>query len=395
MNARVPPDPLQAGLRGKASACTEDKVGCLTVKDHTFLENYFALYRRLLLETDIKADLLAFRDLCLEVKARGNKLIFAGNGASASIASHAATDYTQHARVRAVAFNDHNLITAFSNDYGYEHWVVRALDAYADPGDVVVLISSSGSSPNIVNAARYAREHDLSCVTFSGFAPKNPLRALGEPSLWLDCNAYNVVESTHLIWILLVVNLLDDGGHDDSFVDTSLATIAEALAAPKPRGALIAFRDICREVALRSGKLLFAGNGGSASIASHAATDFTKQSRVRSVSFNDHNLLTAFANDYGQDHWMAQCIDAYAEPRDAVVLISSSGCSPNVLNAVNLAKHKGLTVITFTGFDPENPLRKLGDVNFWADSHHYSIVEGLHSAWTFCVADSLVGKPVY
>lgn len=369
--------------------------GKIDAKDQVFLENYFGLYRRLLLETDIKGRLLQFRDLCLDVRDRGSKLIFVGNGASASISSHAATDYTQHAKVRAIAFNDHNLITAFGNDYGYEHWVARALEAYADPGDVVVLISSSGSSPNIVNAGNYAREHDLQCVTFSGFAPNNRLRALGEPSLWLDCNAYNVVETMHQIWILLVANLLENDNQDDSFVDTGLATIAGALVAPEQRANLIAFRDVCREVALRSGKLLFAGNGGSASIASHAATDFTKQSRVRSLSFNDHNLLTAFANDYGQDHWMAQCIEAYAEPKDAIVLVSSSGRSPNVLNAANLAQHKGMPVVTFTAFDPRNPLRKLGQVNFWADSHHYSIAEGLHSAWIFCVADMLVGRPVY
>jgi len=230
-------------------------------KDRLFLDNYLGLYRRLLVETDIKGQLLAFRDLCLEVKARGNKLIFAGNGASASISSHAATDYTQHAKVRAIALNDHNLITAFGNDYGYENWVARALEAYADPGDVVVLISSSGSSPNIVNAARHAREHGLHCVTFTGFASNNPLRALGDLNLWLECNAYNVVETTHLIWVLLIVNLLENGDGDDAFVERSLAGIADSLAAPAHRAPILAFRDLCREVTLRSGKVIFAGNG--------------------------------------------------------------------------------------------------------------------------------------
>jgi hypothetical protein len=148
-------------------------------------------------------------------------------------------------------------ITAFGNDYGYEQWVARALGAYADPGDVVVLISSSGSSPNIVNAARYARDHDSGCVIFSGFAPNNPLRGLGASNLWVDCNAYNVVESVHLIWILLVVNLLESDDADDDFVDRSLATITELMAAPGRHCPLIAFRDICREVVLRSGKLLW------------------------------------------------------------------------------------------------------------------------------------------
>lgn len=355
-----------------------------------FLEDYFALYQRLLLETEVNAELLAFRDLCLEVKSRGNKLIFAGNGASASISSHAATDYTQHAKVRAVAFNDHNLITAFGNDYGYEHWVARALETYADPGDVVVLISSSGSSPNIVNAARYAQERDLQCVTFSGFSPDNPLRKLGQPSFWLDCNAYNVVETTHLIWILLVVNLLENDDGDDAFLDRSLSSIAANLTAPEHHKSLLCFHDMCRQVVSRSGKLIFAGNGGSSSIASHAATDFTKQSKVKSIAFNDHNLLTCYANDYGLDNWMAKALEAYADPEDAVVLISSSGRSTNVLNAANISKQKGLPLITFTAFDRDNPLRKLGNINFWADSHHYSIAEGLHSAWMFSVADMLV-----
>lgn len=359
----------------------------------SFLEDYFALYRRVLLETQIKDELLAFRDRCLEVKARGNKLIFAGNGASASIASHAATDYTQHAKVRAIAFNDHNLITAFGNDYGYEHWVTRALEAYADPGDVVVLISSSGSSPNIVNAARYAQERNLQCATFSGFSPSNPLRALGQPNLWLDCDAYNVVESTHLIWLLLVANLLENDDCDDEFLDRSLESIATTLAAPEHYEALFAFRDICRRVSSRSGKLIFAGNGGSSSIASHAATDFTKQSKVRSIAFNDHNLLTCYANDYGLDNWMAKALEAYAESDDAVVLISSSGRSANVLNAARLAKERDLPLLTFSAFNYANPLSRSGDVNFWMDTRYYSIAEGVHSAWMFSVADLLVTSP--
>ncbi|MBX3670103.1 MAG: SIS domain-containing protein [Rhodocyclaceae bacterium] len=364
-------------------------------KDRRYLENYLKVYGTLMLKSGIEPQLLAFRDLCLQVKARGNKLIFAGNGASASISSHAATDYTQHAKVRAVAFNDHNLITAFGNDYGYEHWVARSLEAYADPGDVVVLISSSGSSPNIVNAAKFARDHQLECVTFTGFSSTNPLRGLGHLNLWLDCNAYNLVETTHLVWILLVANLLENNDGDDGFISRGLANIAGQLQAAVHRPALTAFCNLCREVSARNGKVIFAGNGGSSSIASHAATDYTKQSRVRSVAFNDHNLLTAFANDYGQEHWLEQCIEAYAQPQDAVVLISSSGKSANILRAANLTRQKGLPLVTFSAFDPRNPLHALGQINFWADTRHYSIAEALHSGWILCVCDMLAGKPEF
>lgn len=362
--------------------------------DQSFLDGYFKLYHRVLLESSIRNDLLAFRDLCLQVKTRGGKLIFAGNGASASISSHAATDYTQHARVRAIAFNDHNLITAFGNDYGYESWVVKSLEAYADPEDLVVLISSSGSSPNIVNAAKYAREKNIQCVTFTGFSPHNPLRGLGDLNLWVDCNSYNVIETTHLIWILLVVNLLENNDADDEFIDRSLKTIAVQLSSAEIKNSLIAFRNLCQEVSQRGGKLIFAGNGGSSSIASHAATDFTKQSLIRSVAFNDHNLLTCFANDYGHENWVAQGLEAYSEPEDAVVLISSSGRSPNILKAATVALSKKLPIVTFNAFDHQNPLSKIGQINFWADAKDYSIAEGLHSAWIFCVCDLLLGKPV-
>lgn len=363
--------------------------------DQQFLDDYFSRYKRVLSSSDVYSKLLSFRDLCKRVSETGNKLIFAGNGASASISSHAATDFTQHAKVRTVCFNDHNLITAFSNDYGYENWVARALEAYADPGDVIVLISSSGKSPNIVNAAKFACEQDLEVVTFSGFAPENSLQTIGGLNFWVDSRSYNIVESVHLIWILAVANLLDSGGEDLSFLKKHFMEYEKALFEVDHTAELINLRDLCRSISEREGKMIFAGNGGSSSISSHAATDLTKQSKVRAVCFNDHNLISAFSNDYGQEHWIEQCIKAYADPNDAVVLISSSGRSLNVINAANLAKKMGLPIVTFTGFDSANPLRKLGDENFWVDSRNYNVTEAVHAIWICCVVDMLVGKAEY
>lgn len=176
--------------------------------DNAFLDDYFARYRRALFETDVRPQLLAFRDLCLEVKQRDRKLMFAGNGASASIASHAAVDFTKQAKVRATAFNDHNLITALSNDYGYENWVAAAVQAYGKPGDVVVLISSSGQSQNIVNSAVSAKKLGLKIVTFTGFQRDNQLQKLGDINFWIESKAYNIIESVHGIWVLSVVDLI-------------------------------------------------------------------------------------------------------------------------------------------------------------------------------------------
>jgi D-sedoheptulose 7-phosphate isomerase len=364
-------------------------------KDQQFLEDYFSYYRQFVFEADVREELTAFAAICQRIKASGNKLIFAGNGASASISSHAATDFTQHARVRTICFNDHNLLTCFSNDYGYEHWVARALDAYADDGDVVVLISSSGSSPNVVNAAQYASDKGFQVISFSGFAPDNPLRKFGDPSFWIDSRAYNVVESTHLIWALSVANLLEQKGNPETFFTHHFEKQKHALFENDYRDELIQFRDLCCEVSERGGKMIFAGNGGSSSIASHAATDFTKQSRIRSVAFNDHNLMSAYANDYGQEEWIAQCLRDYADPEDSVVLLSCSGESQNVINAAKIARQMGLPTVTFTGFESSNSLSSLGQINFWVNSKNYNITEAVHMILVFCVGDMISGEPAY
>jgi D-sedoheptulose 7-phosphate isomerase len=273
--------------------------------------------------------------------------------------------------------------------------VARALEAYADPGDVVVMISSSGRSLNIVNAAIYARETDLEVITFSGFSAENPLREFGEPSFWVDSKEYNTVEATHLMWILAVANLLEQKNNGCFHWEDHFCRHRQALFEINYSFELIQFRDLCRNVSARGGKMMFAGNGGSSSIASHAAADFTKQSKIRTVAFNDHNLMSAYSNDYGQEQWISQCIDDYADPEDAVVLISCSGQSQNVINAAKIAKQKGLPVVTFTGFDPFNRLRALGQIDFWVDSKNYNITEVVHSILIFCVGDMIASETAY
>ena len=124
------------------------------------------------------------------------------------MASHVAVDLTKAAGLRAVNFNEADLLTCLANDYGYEHWVAKALEFYADPGDLVVLISSSGKSSNIVNGALKARQMKLPLITFSGFDSANPLRKLGDLNFWADSKAYNIIEMTHHVWLLALVDKL-------------------------------------------------------------------------------------------------------------------------------------------------------------------------------------------
>lgn len=142
------------------------------------LQTYLAEYARPLADPRIAALITQLKDRMAEVRDAGRKLMLAGNGASASIASHLATDFSKQGIVRAMAFSDANLITALGNDCGHENGIAKALDFYADKGDVLILISSSGKSPNLVKAAQHATELGLYVAAFTGFAKDNPLGAV-------------------------------------------------------------------------------------------------------------------------------------------------------------------------------------------------------------------------
>ena len=141
----------------------------------------------------------------------GKKIIVVGNGGSAATASHVAVDLTKAAGIRAVNFNEADLLTCLSNDYGYEHWVEKALEFWADRGDLAIIISSSGRSQNMLNGAQCAKDMGLGLVTLSGFDSNNPLRLLGDLNFWVDSTEYNIVEITHQTWLLAVVDHLISG----------------------------------------------------------------------------------------------------------------------------------------------------------------------------------------
>ena len=124
------------------------------------------------------------------------------------MASHVSVDFTKAAGMRAVNFNEADLLTCFANDYGYKNWVAKALEFYADPGDLAILISSSGQSPNMLIGAKQARAMNLPLVTLSGFLSDNPLRGMGDVNLWVDSTAYNIVEMTHHVWLLALIDYL-------------------------------------------------------------------------------------------------------------------------------------------------------------------------------------------
>lgn len=172
-----------------------------------FFENFNELITKAINSVD--NDLLVkSAELFKNVKNTGKKIIVVGNGGSAAMASHVAVDLTKAAGCRAITFNEADLLTCFANDYGYENWVEKALNFYADKGDVVILISSSGTSKNIVNGAKWAKQNGLSVVTLSGFNSDNPLKEIGDINLWVDSKGYNIIEMAHHIWLVAIVDFI-------------------------------------------------------------------------------------------------------------------------------------------------------------------------------------------
>ena len=138
------------------------------------------------------------------------------------------------------------------------------------------------------------------------------------------------------------------------------------------------------------GKVFFIGNGASASISSHMATDFWKNGGIKAFSFNDSSLLTCISNDFGYRHVFEKPIEMFSEPQDILIAISSSGQSENILCAAASAKEKGLKVITLSGFNQDNPLRRLGDINFYVPISEYGFVETIHHSICHCLVDMII-----
>ena len=123
-----------------------------------FLNKYFQDLRQLLKNEKYFDSLVNIKKILVETHSQGKKTMIFGNGGSAAIASHFSVDLTKNARVRCTNYNESDLLTCFSNDFGYEKWIEKSIEYYSDVGDNVILISASGMSLNMINGAKKAKE---------------------------------------------------------------------------------------------------------------------------------------------------------------------------------------------------------------------------------------------
>ena len=136
-------------------------------------------------------------ELTFRVKSKGGTIYFIGNGASASMASHFSADMAKSGGVRTMVFTDPSLITAVANDVSYEDVYAEPLKWYMKSKDMVVAISSSGNSPNIVRALHQAKETGGTVITISAMKGENAIRKLGDLNFHVPANTYGFAETAH------------------------------------------------------------------------------------------------------------------------------------------------------------------------------------------------------
>ena len=178
---------------------------------------YFELLDRVTREaecTGLKAEALtldqAFArvlDMAHAAHESDNKIMFAGNGGSAGICSHMAIDFTKNGGMRATALNDSSTLTALGNDLGYENVFAKQVEWQGRSGDLLIAISSSGRSPNIIKAVSAARAKGCGVATFSGFTDDNPLRSSGDVNFYIRAREYGFVEVAHQALIHAILDL--------------------------------------------------------------------------------------------------------------------------------------------------------------------------------------------
>lgn len=142
----------------------------------------------------------------------------------------------------------------------------------------------------------------------------------------------------------------------------------------------------------RKSQVFFIGNGGSSAIASHMTADFMKNGGMKTYSLYDNAMLTCMGNDYGYEYIFSKPLEYLLQPDDLLVAISSSGNSNNIINAINVAKSKGSTVITFTGFQADNQVKQMGDINIYVPCSQYGMVESIHNLILQQIVDEIMER---
>ena len=149
-------------------------------------------------EIDIKRGLPAAMALFDRTVEKNASIFWVGNGGSSAMCSHLAQDALNKLGAKSIYLGDTALMTCMANDFGYENVYTRPLEVMAGPGDLLIAISSSGNSANIVNSADLAIRKNMTLITLSGFKKDNKLwNHKSDLSFFIEADLYGIVELGH------------------------------------------------------------------------------------------------------------------------------------------------------------------------------------------------------
>lgn len=157
---------------------------------------------------DYSDGMQALVELFSEHKRNDNRVFFIGNGGSAAIASHMTADYMKNGGMNTYSLYDNAVTTCMGNDYGYEYIFSKPLQFLAKEEDLLVAISSSGNSQNIINAIEAVRKKGGVVVTFTGFEENNKVKSMGDINVYVPCKKYGMVESIHNLILQQIVDVI-------------------------------------------------------------------------------------------------------------------------------------------------------------------------------------------
>ena len=157
-------------------------------------------------KTDLPSALARSVEMLKGVQQADGTQFFLGNGASAAFAEHMALDWTKNGGVRSLNPSSAVLLTALANDMSYQDSFAVFLDRYAKSGDVVVTISSSGNSENVIRAIAAARKIGCGVITLSGLKPDNTSRKQGDVNFYVPARTYGIVECAHQVLLHMMID---------------------------------------------------------------------------------------------------------------------------------------------------------------------------------------------
>lgn len=170
--------------------------------------NYVRIYIKKDKELVYEEGIQTLVDCFSRHKKADTQIFFIGNGGSSAIASHMTADFMKNGGMKTYSLYDNAVTTCMGNDYGYEYVFSRPLEFLGQENDLLVAVSSSGNSQNIVNAINTANAKNMETITFTGFKKDNRLKQLGTVNVYVPSEKYGIVESIHNLMLQQVVDMI-------------------------------------------------------------------------------------------------------------------------------------------------------------------------------------------